>query len=454
MLLDLTDNDLVGGHVWQDSTVIYPLYLAVQNDLVHVLSMESSFIDPTTSTKNDGSRDPSRFLDYAQPGGDNFALSIATHTILAPNPDRNNITDVLEEPAMWKQRWAPQDSPLYNIAGLLAVAAKDYVFVAGSTSGDGPGFGTRTNAGVDVDGFFTKFGITATTNDSPTTWRIGSFAGADDYVYGMCASSNENDEYIYVTGSTPGFLQLDQDIGRQTKAFLAKINSADMETAWVTHLVGNDAEAQVEGIACTVATNNDSVYVAGHVQGGHLENSGIFASYGGTDIFVSRVSSNAQVLWTKQFGTANDDTLAHRNGLISLGTHSGNEEQGVVIVGNTQGAMYYKNGEETMLSPGVSTVFAVVMASDGTLTMPMGTSAAPTPDTPVPTTPVPTASPVEAPTQSPGITTATAAPSVAPTEALEPPLPLPPPSNAMKQQYDCTLLLFLSFFTFCASVPW
>ena len=371
----------LGGHLWQGATVVYPIAMAKDGDpdsYLYTVMLEQDSTQRSSKYLADTLKDPTKVFMY----GDNYSMRIVASTV-DPNPTPSarmgDTKTLLAE--KWVEDLAPR--PGFSVDSIGGIAKLgQYVFVGGSTAGTGQGFGERDDAsGTDLDGFVTRFD--ATSGASPTsaqtlggnpTWRAWSYSGSDDKVNGLCVSQL-TPEFVYAVGTTSGFIDdRNPDNASVSRAFLAKIRIAGMAPVWVQHIEGS-AGAEVEGISCAVTNSGGEVFIAGNVRNGYILESDVTNSYGDSDIFVSKInladgtSSEDQVMFSRQFGSAGADTLAHRKGLDMAGA-SGS----VVIVGNTVGPMYRDRSNE---EGSFSNVFAVVMTNDGSFTQPSGGPAVP-----------------------------------------------------------------------------
>lgn len=419
---------LIGGGVLQGSEVVYPIGIAKEEgeNVVYVVSMELDGNRPNNEYSDGLRQDPSQVFQY----GNDYSMRVAAHPLNTSTTATGLTQTMLAH--TWTLDLSPkgENSAVENIAGIVKLG--DYIFVGGSTAGDGTGFGERNEDGNDIDGFVTR--ISANDGNIPTqtqvqnelgsnpTWRAWSFSdpsgtGSQERINGVCVSERQQ-SFVFATGWTEGHVENAEVETRQKRAFLAKIRISDMSAVWTEHIEGNISSADVQGISCVVSGDGSSVYFAGNVKNGFIPGSGTSNSFGDSDVFITKVDvgggdMDGQVLFTRQFGTSASDTLAARNGLEMVGDSGDN----VVIVGNTEGSMYRSKAvEETDFS----TLFAVVMSSDGRFTPPASTSPGHVPSTPA----APPATPVN-PTPS---TPATTVPPPVTTPAPPTPSP-PPPSN-------------------------
>lgn len=101
----------------------------------------------------------------------------------------------------------------------------------------------------------------------------------------------------YVAGYTYGQLSGQVNSGG-ADAFVSKINSHG-EIQW-TKMIGSSSDDFCTGIAVDFSGN---AYITGHTSADMGEET----NSGGDDIFVSKIDSNGEVVWTKLFGTEEQD---------------------------------------------------------------------------------------------------------------------------------------------------
>ena len=160
----------------------------------------------------------------------------------------------------------------------VAVGASG-VYVVGATSGSFPGYASAGN----FDVFVRKYDA----NGNPQ-WTQ-QFGSTDfDIAYGVAVDASG----VYVVGQTFGTLPGQTSFGG-ADAFVSKFD-LDGKPLW-THQFGTGGDDDAGGV--TVGASG--VYVAG-VVGGTLPGQ---VSSGGTDAFVRKYDANGNELWTRQFGT-------------------------------------------------------------------------------------------------------------------------------------------------------
>jgi hypothetical protein len=398
--------ELVGGRLLQDSRVVYPVAAAKESgeNILYVASLETD--EAFTNDPVGGVwQDPTRYF----PVGTNYRLRVTGHEILPVlgGATTSTLQLTLDAPSLVDAGLEPEQGlAVMQVGGLVKVG--DFVIVAGTTAGQGLGFGTRNAPGSDTDGFVTRIdaatGVIADAGGlgGNPTYRVWSTLDGDDSVHGLCYTEGDS-SFLYAVGTTAGrvgFEDAPSTGSTAERAYVVKIRISDMAAVWTVELEGNGDAFQLEGVSCAVSSDGTEVYVGGNVvsEGDYVVGSDVTESYGQQDVFVAKIDSanDGQVLWTRQIGSEGVDSLAYRGGLATLA-----DDSGVVVVGNSEGSMYRtRDGAETSYSD----VFALVIASDGTYTLPSGgqggggnTPATPTPPvTPTPP-PVPTPAPKPAP---------------------------------------------------------
>jgi hypothetical protein len=149
---------------------------------------------------------------------------------------------------------------------------------------------------------------------------------------------------VYIAGTTQGLMPVAVDSAAPagTSAFLMKFHVISMKPVWTKQLGSISAsrfhKGIARGMACAVTPNGESVWLGGVVEdNGVIENesSGRTKSHGGKDIFVAKIDTyNGHLSMVKQMGTAKDDQLARRGGLVA------DTDGNAVVIGNTYGSFY------------------------------------------------------------------------------------------------------------------
>jgi hypothetical protein len=358
MLLDLTwSADLKGGRLIYSDAVQYPVAVAASS------GMEDIFV--ATSTANTTEIDPSfsmwaelqniTQIDSTTAGGylppkygSRFAASIQklnTTSEASLEEDSNSLQESLK--AIWDLK-VGQDDDLeefsVQISSLLHVS-DELLVLAGSTRGAGASFG-----GMDVDqsldGFLTV--LDPGTGDVIRSKRIQSSNNSADRILGMC---HRNDD-IFVVGMTDGNMFSDGQTPASPvqpgfyQAFIQKVSIVTLEVLWTYQLgayleedeeVSTDHLPHIHGLACAVTPDGKQVYLAGTAKNGAnitLDGSAAATSSAGKDdIFIAQLqSSDGGVVWVKQMGTTEDDSLAHGRGIVC------DKDGHAILLGNTQGS--------------------------------------------------------------------------------------------------------------------
>ncbi len=186
---------------------------------------------------------------------------------------------------------------------------KGNIYIAGKTAGtiDGKNFG-------DNDGFLTKID-----SSGNTIWtkQFGT-NGVDDVQW----SAIDNNENVYITGSTTGDLA-GKNHGKEDIFVVKYTPSGQME--W-SRQFGTDSIDIAKGI-CT--DNRGYIYISG-LTIGKLGKS----SFGKTDGFIMKLDNKGNQIFTSQFGTPGDDLCN------SITTGTGSD---IYVCGTTWGDLAAKN---------------------------------------------------------------------------------------------------------------
>jgi len=190
-------------------------------------------------------------------------------------------------------------------------------YVAGYTDGALPGW---TNSGL-TDAFVRKYDASG---NELWTRQFGS--GTFDSANAICAYSGGISPGIYVAGYTYGTLPGQINAG-QLDAFVRKYDASGNEL-WTRQFGSTKGE-----IALDICADSTGIYVAGCTDGAlpGWTNSGL------TDAFVRRYDANGQHLWTRQFGSIQDDSA---KAISSTST-------GIYVAGNTEGTLPGPNSSGT-----------------------------------------------------------------------------------------------------------
>ena len=181
--------------------------------------------------------------------------------------------------------WTRQFGTTSLDSGRAVVADSSGVYVTGHTVGVFEG-----QAGYGgSDGFVRKYD-----GEGEVLWTRQFGTSEDDQGYGVAADASG----VYVAGHTNGVLPGQEGSGSRD-VFVRKYD-ADGEVLW-TRQFGTDSGDSFG----RVAADATGVYVTGHTVG-------VFegqAGYGGSDGFVRKYDGEGEVLWTRQFGTTDDEHM-------------------------------------------------------------------------------------------------------------------------------------------------
>jgi parallel beta-helix repeat protein len=180
------------------------------------------------------------------------------------------------------------------------------VYVAGYTYGALPG---QTSSG-GYDAFVRKYNTSGT-----ELWTRQFGSNGSDFAYGAIAIDASG---VYVSGTTSDVLPGQTSSGG-TDAFVRKYDLAGTEL-WTRQFGTTTGDK-----AAAISADASGVYVAGYV-GGALPGK---TSSGGRDAFVRKYHPDGTELWTRQFGSADDET-----------THGVSvDASGVYVAGTTLGTL-------------------------------------------------------------------------------------------------------------------
>lgn len=271
--------------------------------------------------------DPAMYYDY----GAGFGMSIARYHL-----------ESREVTAKTKVETINQDFlKSYESNGLVYVTdiqyvADDMMIVVGSTTGHGAAYGgtPKKKATNQFDGFITKVnavtGELYVVNTSPASMRLESSGrNKNDFINGICFDEDDS-SILYVVGETEGHFPHKDFHGPRgkTSAFLTKLNVTNLDVLWTRHIGYGDTRAQA--MACQVNPEG-YIWVGGNVDNGALQDQD---NFGGRDIWAAKFSPGGEQVYLQQLGSAEDDELALRGGLVV------DEAGNAVLVGNTYGNMY------------------------------------------------------------------------------------------------------------------
>ena len=184
--------------------------------------------------------------------------------------------------------WTIQFGTTGNDTGSgITVDPNGDVYIVGDTQGTLPGQTTAGNA----DAFVRKYDSSGT-----ELWTRQFGTSGRDYGYGVGLDGSGN---VYVVGDTPGALPAQTSAGAYD-AFVKKYASSG-EELW-TRQFGTSGADGCHGVA---ADGNGNLYVSGSIAGTLSGQT----SAGGSDAFVRKYDSSGTELWTRQFGTSGSDFI-------------------------------------------------------------------------------------------------------------------------------------------------
>jgi hypothetical protein len=384
MILDMAYNNstdktaavrLNGGRVLQESEVVYPVALTTSpsDDFIYLVTMETS--DPSRNTMTNSvtfpgstgdqvtlNGDPTRFFTY----GSSFGMSIERIEMKAGIDASGSLQKTLTE--SWRATYVTNGGESVHVSDMVKLS-DDILIVVGSTTGYGPAFGSGPETlGNDMDGFVTKLRTDVGTpyrewsapDTNPSTTRVQSVNGRDDWVMGICHDPKDP-AHFYLVGATQGQLGAavaGSTANPSTEAFLMKVETSSLVPVWTTQMgadTSTDNSTVVHGGSCAVTSDGATVYMGGVVKDDAvLPGSGVEKSFGFDDIFVVQMDSqDGQVEWVRQIGTDGDDEFA-RSGIHT--DSAGN----AIVLGNTVGGLYRRRAEEE--EPPNSDVFLMTIS--------------------------------------------------------------------------------------------
>ena len=221
---------------------------------------------------------------------DAFVAKIASHT--------DPVQGVVTTPGLaWSSYLGGADDDRGN--GIV-VDTSGNVYMTGDTTSIGwanSGFDAIHNGGLDI--FVAKLSA-----GGDHLWSTYLGGGDDDYGYGIALDASGN---VYVTGITGsaawthgGF---DTTYNGGDDVFVAKLSSGG-DHLWSTYLGGCDDDFGY-GIALDASGN---VYVTGYTGSVGWTSGGFDTTYnGGDDVFVAKLSSGGDHLWSAYLGGSDDD---------------------------------------------------------------------------------------------------------------------------------------------------
>jgi len=212
----------------------------------------------------------------------------------------------------------------------IAIATNNNIYLTGQTFGTLPG---QTSSGLG-DAFIRAYNPNGT-----EIWTRQFGSSEHDNPISLAIGTNSN---IYVVGATAGILPDQTSSGGTSDAFVLAYDSSGNEI-W-THQFGTSGGEGVYGVAIDT---NSSIYVVGQTTGIFT---GQTSSGGDSDAFIRAYDFNGNELWTRQFGTADNDEPQ------DIAT---NASGGVYVAGRTYGTFLGQTNS------GLSDAFIQVYNSSG-----------------------------------------------------------------------------------------
>eukprot|EP00977_Amphora_coffeiformis_P021866 scaffold10022_cov170-Amphora_coffeaeformis.AAC.18 len=415
-----------GGFIIDGKTRISPVAIVSSMHHVYTVSMvqERDFNETDGLTTQEIGYHTLRNPTTNFPAKGPYTLSVARYR------KKNNLTEGVFEEVLGEVTWEKILSPdnnlsIANVAGLLRVG--DVLLVAGSTTGGGErAFGVNMqnddDDGQDMDGFVTKLVQNSgqlyherdnETMDDLSSVRIESDPGLADFIYGMCVGGDDNQDFVYLTGSTEGTLSfLNGTVDSEfAKAYLLKLNVATLEVVAALELPAH--HAPVAGLSCVVDGNfvyfGGNVDTDGRVKGVEKDTVG-----GGRDIFVAKVDvseeDGMELTWVRQIGSPDDEVMAPRGGLAIV------PDGNIIVVGNTAGSLYRTttDSQGPTIAPGLE-LFVAMITRDGEIPVSVPLEDIPTSNVTTPENPAEPTTP-----EASGTTTATEEATTSSTAATQP----------------------------------
>jgi hypothetical protein len=178
--------------------------------------------------------------------------------------------------------WADQfGTHLTDSAEGVAADGAGNVYVVGYT------IGSLAGSRGGVDAFVRKYSKNGTLR-----WTRQFGTSASDYAYGAAADASGD---VYVVGATFGVLQ--GGGSGDWDAYIRKYNDSG-DLLWTRQF----GTATTDGAIAVAVHPNGTVYVAGYTHG-DLQGAG----KGDSDVFLRKYSATGDVLWTRQFGTPEEE---------------------------------------------------------------------------------------------------------------------------------------------------
>ncbi len=198
---------------------------------------------------------------------------------------------------LWKKQWGSSDS---DGATDIAIDNEGNIYVAGSSRGS---FGGNFNPSAKTcssNRFCPSSFVTKLDSDGEKLWTQMWGTEGSDEANGVAVSS---DGEIFVTGYTDG--DLDGENAGGNDIYLAKLDS-EGEIEWISQF-GTKERDEAMGV---VVDDDGNVFITGKTKGDLDGNKCNSAMFGGCtqDTFLAKYDPEGERLWTKQFGSNSDDS--------------------------------------------------------------------------------------------------------------------------------------------------
>lgn len=202
------------------------------------------------------------------------------------------------------------------------VDAQGNAYVLGNSTGD---FGNQLNQGTQ-DVYLSKY-------DSAGNLQWTKLVGSAGTASGYSMALNSSDSGVVIAGSTTSALSTGAISNGNTDSFVASYDGDGNQT-WETQIptLSNNQAASVS------VDSTGNVYIGGSVTG--VLGAGQTSS-GGSDAYVTKLSSSGKIVYEQQFGTSGSDSVA-----ATASTSDG----GLVVASTQNGEAYitkYANGDAT-----------------------------------------------------------------------------------------------------------
>jgi hypothetical protein len=159
---------------------------------------------------------------------------------------------------------------------------------------------------------------------------------------------------VILAGTYPDTAMLDLGCGpldaSKTSFFVAKLDHATGACVWSRGFAAGMARASLH------AHTTGEIYLAGAAQGPTVFDNASLPDFGGRDVVVVKLDANGAPLWSRRYGSPNDDEAAG----IAL-----DKNGDVFIVGDFTGQLDLGTGGNAFDSQGVSDIFVARLSSGG-----------------------------------------------------------------------------------------